>query len=38
MNEKIIYAITRSKPARWAEHYFLVECDRADTPESRQLD
>jgi 8-oxo-dGTP diphosphatase len=27
-----VYAIARSKPARWIEHYFLVECDRADAP------
>ena len=27
-----VYAVARSKPARWVEHYFLVECDRADTP------
>jgi 8-oxo-dGTP pyrophosphatase MutT (NUDIX family) len=27
-----VYAVARSKPARWVEHYFLVECDRADAP------
>jgi len=27
-----VYAVARSKPARWIEHYFLVECDRADAP------
>src|SRR5688500_10299118 len=26
------YAIARSRPARWVEQYFLVECDRADAP------
>jgi 8-oxo-dGTP pyrophosphatase MutT (NUDIX family) len=27
-----VYAVARSKPARWLEQYFLVECDRADAP------
>ena len=27
-----VYSIARSKPARWIEQYFLVECDRADEP------
>lgn len=27
-----VYAVARSNPARWVEHYFLVECDRADPP------
>jgi len=27
-----IYAVARSQPARWVEHYFLVECDRAGVP------
>ena len=27
-----VYAVARSKPARWVERYFLVQCDRADTP------
>ena len=27
-----VYAVARSKPARWVEQYFLVECDCADAP------
>ncbi len=27
-----IFAVARTKPACWTEHYFLVECDRADAP------
>ena len=28
-----MFAVARSKPARWVEQYFLVECDRAETPD-----
>jgi 8-oxo-dGTP diphosphatase len=27
-----VYAVARSRPARWVEQCFLVECDRADAP------
>jgi 8-oxo-dGTP diphosphatase len=27
-----LYAVARSQPAHWIEHYFLVACDRAGTP------
>ena len=30
-----IFAVARSKPAEWVEHYFLVKCDRAGAPPSR---
>jgi ADP-ribose pyrophosphatase YjhB (NUDIX family) len=27
-----LYAVARSQPAHWIEHYFLVECDRVGAP------
>jgi ADP-ribose pyrophosphatase YjhB (NUDIX family) len=27
-----VFAVARSTPARWAEQYFLVKCERADAP------
>lgn len=30
-----VYAVTASAPARWIEHYFLVRCAEATTPDRK---